>query len=185
MPLADEIVITLAGEAVVLFPALRHAIRLERRPGGFPRLLAEVQDGSLVAASEIVAPHCSHPLLMNHVFDAGLDQLAEPLTRYVIACAGLDTGASKSDDKGKTVPFAEHLQGLYRIGTGWLGWTPDTTLDSTPHEIMEAYAGRVELLKSIFGGSEEPSRTDPAKLGDKFKAVFGSIGTTIVKRKAA
>jgi hypothetical protein len=172
MALADTIRIELAGEAVVLHPALRHAIRLERRPGGFKRLIAEVQDSSLTAACEVIAPHYHHPLLMNRVFDAGLDKLAEPLTRYVIACAGLDGEANAEPGKGKTVTFGDYLASLYRIGTGWLGWTPDTTLDSTPHEIMEAHKGRVELLKSIFGGSEDDK--PKAALGDKFRAFFST-----------
>lgn len=173
MRLADEIVIVLGGEVIVLHPALRHAIALERKPGGFKRLLDEVQDGSLTAAIELIEPHHGHPLLANRIFDAGLATLMEPLTRYIFACAGIDPDeAAQPKAKGKTLTFAEYLLDLYRIGTGWLGWTPETTLDSTPTEIVEAYKGRADMLRSIFGTSE--TKQDDRPLGDKFRAFFSS-----------
>lgn len=186
MRLADDIRIRIGGGDVVLRPSLRNAIRLERRPGGFKRLMAEVLDGSLTAACEIIEPFHDSPFLMWRVFDAGVHELAEPLTRYVIACAGIDADAAQDAPNGKAVTFAEHLQSLYRIGTGWLGWTPDTTLDSTPHEIMEAHKGRIELLQAVFGSAEaQAPKPSDADLTAKFRSLFNTIGTTKVERKAA
>ena len=184
MRLADQITVTIGGEAVTLRPALACAIRLERAPGGFHRLLREIQDGSLTAACEIIAPHHRSPSLVEQVFAAGVNALTEPLTRYVFACAGIDPDAAQEQPKGKSVSFGEHLQSLYRIGTGWLGWPPQTTLDATPLEIMEAYKGRLDLLKSIFGGAEE-DEPDARTLDDKFRAVFASFGTTVIRKGAS
>ena len=42
------------------------------------------------------------------------------------------------------------------------------------------------MLKAIFGSAdEEPAQTDTRPLDDKFRAVFGAFGTTIVKREAS
>lgn len=185
MRLAAPIIIVLAGEAVTLRPSLACAMQLERRPGSFKGLLDEIADDSLSAASAIIAPHHSHPTLASRIMDARLDLLRPALIDYVLQCAGIDPDAKAAAD-GPSLSFAEHLQQLYRVGTGWLGWTPDATLDATPAEIMEAHRGRMDMLKAIFGSAdEEPAQTDTRPLDDKFRAVFGAFGTTIVKREAS
>ncbi len=186
--LADDITIELGGERVTLHPSLRCAIRLEGRPGSFSSLLGQISDGSLSAASDIIGEHYEHPYLANKIMDAGLDSLKLPLTLYVMACAGVDPDdpPKKAKGKGTSITFKKHLEDLFRIGTGWLGWTPDETLDATPAEITLAYEGRLEMLKAIFGGSESNTeRKSDLSLDDKFKAAFGTLNTTKVKRKKA
>lgn len=162
MRIADQITIIVGGEVIELRPCLRFAMRLERRPGSFEKLLTDVADGSLSAAVEIVGDHTGMLFLKNHVFEA-LPSIGDALVAYVMACVGINSDNAPSDDKkakGKSAPlvsFTEHLADLYRIGTGWLGWTPTQTLDATPAEIMEAFRGRQEMLKAIFGGAEEKS----------------------------
>lgn len=188
MKLGDDITIELGGERVTLCPSLRCAIRLESRPGSFSSLLGQISDGSLSAAEDIIRDHHDHPFLKNHIMDAGLDSLTDPLTRYVMACAGIDPDEPPKKPKGKTVTFKQHLRDLYRIGTGWLGWTPDETLAATPAEITEAYKGRLDMLKAIFGGSDDKPDTSDISLDEKFKTALGSFGTTKVtrpKRKAS
>jgi hypothetical protein len=185
MKLAETIEIKVAGKRITLRPSLRHAIRLERREGSFARLMSDIMDGSLSASCEIIADHCSLPFLESRVFDAGLDTLKEPLLRYVVACAGIDDELGEDAPKekpGKSVSFPEHLAGLYRIATGWLGWPPNVALDATPAEIMEAYKGRVEMLKAIFGSSE-PTPNPPADFGDKLKTALQSFEVKKVKRQ--
>lgn len=186
MRLAAPIIIILAGEAVTLRPSLACAMQLERRPGSFKGLLDEIADDSLSAASAIIAPHHSHPMLASRIMDARLDALRPALMDYVLQCAGIDPDAPKAAPEGPSVSFAEHLQHLYRIGTGWLGWTPDTTLDATPAEIMEAYRGRMDMLKAIFGSADDTQpQPDTRDLDAKFRAAFGSFGTIVVNREAA
>ncbi|WP_333822421.1 hypothetical protein [Pinisolibacter sp.] len=189
--LAEEIIVHLAGEAIMLRPSLRHALRLERRPGSFKAVLDGIEEGSLTVAAEIIRPH-AHDVTLDAIFAAGLAKLREPLTLYVLGCAGIDpetAPARRAKASGKplpSVPFSEHLASLYRIGTGWLGWTPDVTLDATPAEITEAYRGRVEMLRSIFGSSEDDTPTaDDRPLDDKIRTVFGTFGTTKVTREPA
>ena len=190
--LADIITVSIGGEAIELRPSLRFAIRLERRPGSFAGLLREIMDGSLTAACEIIRDHADIPMLETRILDNGLDPLREPLVRYVLALTGMDEPEAANDNgskpKGKSQPFSEYLSGLYKIGTGWLGWTPQETLDATPAEIMLAHDGRMSMLKAIFGGTDD--KTDKPQsdisLDDKFRGVFGGFGTKIItKRKEA
>lgn len=176
MKLGHGIIVELGGAAIALRPSLRDAMRLEDRPGGLRGLLDAVQEESLTAAMEIIGPHYQHPALAQYTFDA-LPSLTEPLTLYLLACVGIDPSAPPTTEKnkGETVPFAEHLAQLYRIGTGWLGWTPETTLTATPAEIIEARAGRLAMLQAIFSGPEKPKDTRP--LGEKFKEAFALMGT--------
>lgn len=165
--LADDITIRIGGEAIELRPSLRFAIRLQRRPGSFSQLAREVMEGSLTAACEIIRDHYDHPLLEVRVFDTGVNTLAVPLMAYIMALIGIDleTPQEKVSDTGG-VPFDDYLGNLYRIGTGWLGWTPEETLDATPAEITEAYQGRLEMLKAIFGGDDAPQSKPAQPAGD-------------------
>ncbi|WP_242217259.1 hypothetical protein [Shinella zoogloeoides] len=185
MKLAEEILITLAGETVELRPSLRHALRLERREGGFRQLLIDLGEQSLSASVEIVEPHYDGDLVEHRVFDA-LPAILPALTAYVLACAGIDAGKVRAergegDAKRETQPFGDHLAALYKFGTGWMGWTPEETLDATPAEITLAYEGHLDMLRAIHGGGEKsskPKAADSRPIADKFRAAFSAIGTT-------
>ncbi|KQS64522.1 hypothetical protein ASG39_11240 [Rhizobium sp. Leaf371] len=180
MKLAEEIWITVADEEIELRPSLRYAIQLERRDGSFGQLLREVQEGSLTAALSIIEPHAdAMPYLENRVFDA-LPTLKAPLIAYLLACAGIDPDDAPKASKGKSgksVPFKDHLIELYKLGTGWLGWTPDVTLDATPAEITLAYAGHMDMLRAIHGGGKAEKPKDDRPLDQKFRSIFAGIGT--------
>ena len=193
--LAERITITLGADSIELRPSLRFAIRLERRPGSFAALVQAIPDGSLTAACDILGDHVTMSAHMQDAVFNVLSDLRDPLLTYVMACAGIDPEDLPANDNGKsdtvsvsrkTVPFSEHRAALDRRGSGGLGWTPADTLDATPAEITEAYKGRLDMLKSIFGGGEEaPAKPSGISLDDKFKTAFGSFGTTKVQRKKA
>lgn len=195
MKIADPITVTIGGDTITLHPALRHAIRLERRPGSFAALVQEITDGSLTAACDLIGDHVPMSAHMQDAVFNVLPDLRDPLLAYVMACAGIDPEDLPANDNGKsdtvsvsrkTVPFSEHLSGLYRLGTGWLGWSPADTLDATPAEITEAYKGHLDMLKSIFGGGEEAPASKPdVSLDDKIRTAFASVGTVKVKRRKA
>ncbi|WAJ26282.1 hypothetical protein [Antarcticirhabdus aurantiaca] len=175
MKLADEIIITIGGEAVELRPCLRFAMKLADRPGSFAQIVREINDGSVTTAVEIISEHTNMQFLPSRVFEV-LPELRGSLLLYIMACAGIDPDDKPDEDKpkanGKSVPFSEHLLHLYRIGTGWLGWSPETTLYATPAEIAEAYKGRLEMLKAIFGSGEASPPKDDRSLDDKFRSIF-------------
>lgn len=186
--LADIITVSIGGEEVILRPSLRFAIRLERRPGSFAGLLREIMDGSLTVACEIIRDHADIPMLDTRILDNGPDTFREPLVRYVLALTGMDEPEAANDNgrpKGKSQPFSEYLAGLYRIGTGWLGWTPQETLDATPAEIMLAHEGRMAMLKSIFGSADDKPDSKQPFSDDKVKGLFGGKTTIIHRNKEA
>lgn len=173
--LGQSIQVRIGSESAILRPSLRHALALESlSEGGLPGLLSGLSEGSLTIYCAIIRPHYHGPDMgfASRVFDA-MNDLQEPLSKYVISCLGVDPDKESDKQDGKAVPFNEHLINLYKIGTGWLGWTPEDTLDATPTEIMLAYEGRIDLLKAIFGSPEPKPETDGMSLDDKLKAVVG------------
>lgn len=59
--------------------------------------------------------------------------------------------------------WQEALAELDRIGTGWFGWTPAETWHATPSEIVEAFKGRIALLKAQNGSGETDDAPGDAK----------------------
>jgi len=69
---------------------------------------------------------------------------------------------------------------MFKIGTGWLGWTPEVTLNAALWEIELAYDGKLDLLKAVYGSGEtgeeddQPKNTLAATPGN-VKRVFSSL----------
>jgi len=160
-------------------------MRLERREGSFAKLIADIQDESLTAAVAIIGPNYPAQFLEQKIMDTGLASLTTPLLEYVLQCAGMDSDGDDTPTKSDAPPvsFQEHLASLYRVATGWMGWTPQVALDATPSEILEAYKGRIEMMKAIFGSADEP--TPPINTDERFKTVLRSFGTTKIMREGA
>lgn len=185
MKLAEEIVIELAGEVVELRPSLRHAIRLERRDGGFRQLFQDLRDGSLTAAVDIIEPHYRGDMIEHRVMDA-MHEIRPALIAYALACAGIDpdktdngkTPSKRAKPGAKERSYTAHFEALFKFGTGWLGWTPEATLDATPAEITLAFEGHLEKLKAIHGGNMSSEKeTDDRPLDEKFRSIFRARGT--------
>lgn len=188
--LADDIIIHIGDEAITLRPCLCFAMRLDRRPGSFAQLGKEIMDGSLSAACEIIRDHADISMLETRILDNGIDRLKWPLVAYLGACMGLDpadasepTNGNDRPSKGKPQTTADFLTGLYRIGTGWLGWTPAETLYATPAEIIEAQTGRMDMLKAIFGDGKASKQHDTMGGFTDANVAFTlrDMGTTINK----
>jgi hypothetical protein len=176
----DHFAIVLAGESITLRPTLRCGMRLDRRAGSFAKLIDDLNEGSLSAATFVLSPHFERLTLGFLIIESGLESVCTKLIPFVLECAGIDPDAQGEGGEG-AVPFSEHLRHLYRIATGWIGWTPETALDCTPGEITEAYKGRLEMLKAIFGG--EDANAKPRDLNSKIRQIFGDIGTKVVSRR--
>lgn len=183
----DETRITLGNEVITLRPTLRAALRLERRFGGFDKMLRSLMDGSISTMVAIVAEGSNNDARAITLIDTlhtlplyrVIETLTDALLAFVLVLAGIDPEAElPKDDKARQasrMTFADYHAKLFRLATGWLGWAPDDAWRATPAEITEAYAGRVEMLQAIFGGgSKEQTRSD-VSLDEKFRLVFGSM----------
>lgn len=184
MRLGETLTINIAGQAVVLRPTLRHALELERRPGGITAVGMAVDEHSLTAISLIIRHHTNMQFLESRVFDAGLEKLAPIMSNYLLALLGVDPFDAKLDkpakrSRTKPKPHIETLTNLFGIATGWLGWSPKDAWDASPMEVIAAYKGRLAMLKAIFGGDDTgtPERSEPQDLDAKARAVFASLGT--------
>jgi hypothetical protein len=164
------------GSSSRLRPSLGAACLLHERYG-LQNLGALIVDGNVAGIADIIATCSVEPITVEDVLaklvtppiGPTLDRLIEPLIALNYALAGIDpegtAGKRKRDpETGKPIPWPEHHRRLFRIGTGWLGWTPEETWAATPIEIVEAYRGRVEMLCAMNG--VEPPKEDDGREPD-------------------
>jgi hypothetical protein len=171
---ADEISVKVGAERIVLRPTLRAALRLERRHGGFDKIVRAIADGSLTVIADVIREasdrYTSIPELIEQIglspLRVGIEALSVPLIDFVFALAGVtpadQSPGGREGEPATRISFADHHARLYRVATGWLGWSPETAWSSTPAEIMEAQKGRLELLRAIFGTADEGDKDQPS-----------------------
>jgi hypothetical protein len=180
----DEFTITLGTRSFVLRPSLRAAYRLDQKYEGFQNLFTAIAGGGFSACSRLIEA-CSDSRLwadyavtkqakaVREVLDAR-DQLLE----FVLILAG---AKRKSDEPqtGEPISFQEFHTKLFQIGTGWLGWTPETTWNATPAEIINAQIGRRAMLTAIYGGKQDEEvieRSKDGKLDSSARAELNALG---------
>jgi hypothetical protein len=160
---AGEIVMQI-GTGLALRPTLRAATCLEQSHG-FDKLLIDVANGNLGTMADIVR-HANGADLLRLIAGVPLlevmGELISSLSRFVLLLAGVDPDniTPAADNGGERTTFREYHAKLYRIATGWLGWTPETAWNATPTEIIEAYKGHLEMLRAVHGGTEPESTPD-------------------------
>lgn len=147
--------------SIALRPSLRAAALLERRHG-FQKLFAGCCDGNLTLMADVIDASSDRQDFLNTIIDVPLAQVIPPLLEslpsFVLTLAGVDPDSESESQSGESIPFADYHAKLFRIGTGWLGWSPEVTLNATAAEITEAYNGHVEMLRAIHGGGDETGR---------------------------
>lgn len=169
-PLAAETEFTLShgGNTVRLRASLRSALRLERLHDGFGPLITkldqfdtatirkmiEIATTDYSAAQRFLASISTEPLqTYRHAVTGPLSSL---LAAFLPTPA---TDTTSAAPKGKTLSWADAFADLYRIGTGWLGWTPAETWQATPTEITEALTGFVAYQNAINGTAADKDDT--------------------------
>jgi hypothetical protein len=162
----EQFKISIEGQELELRPTLRAACNLDRRYGGFEPLARAIADGSFrVIADVLLEGSSSNPLsrdALEYALGKSLakfDSITPVILSFILACCGIDEAKisdSNAEASGKLESFNDHHTKLFRIATGWLGWTPQNAWDATPNEIMEAFKGRSEMLSAIFGGNSNP-----------------------------
>lgn len=156
-------------QTVRLRPTLRAGLRLLDRYDDFEPVEIGIVERSLSVLADVIEcaalEEATIPDIIRTTGFVGMKRVtsiaAEASARFVMALLAID---GDDDTKGKTsgesIPMREFFKRLYRLGTGWLGWTPDQTLDATPAQIIEAYRGRVDLMKAVFGDGEKREQED-------------------------
>lgn len=160
----NETIIQIAAEEVELRPTLRAVCNLEQRYGGFEFIARAIAEGNVTVIADIIYEGSRHNPINREAITAGLaqtlsklDTLIPQLLSFVLALCGIDESKVEQPQvTGKLESFADHHTKLFRIATGWLGWTPQDAWSSTPLEIIEAFKGRSEMLAAIFGGTAAP-----------------------------
>ena len=173
MRLASDIVLRHGTLAVTLTPSLRAATLLERLHGGFPALLDQVQAFNLTTIIEIIKTAGQAPdALLQALSDAPLRMIRAvtfgPIVQLMSALMMTDNAAgiftdndtpAKPAPSGKPVAWADLFAQLYKIATGWLGWTPATAWAATITEITDAFDGLIERIKATSGTHEDEAET--------------------------
>jgi hypothetical protein len=163
MQLAHETTFTVGHEVIRLRASLRAAIRLDRRFGGFDKIAKAILAGNLSVMSSVIRECSEYKTDIADLLDCGgslsiemaVDHIAGPLLDHVVTLTGVDPGAPAKPQSGEVMPFTEYHAKLFRLATGWLGWTPEAAYNATPTEITEAYKGRLELLSAVFGSGDK------------------------------
>lgn len=160
---ADEITIDLGHAAIRLRASLRAAFRLERRHDGFDKIVKGIADGNFSIMADVIRESADPQSAFAGFLDCidtlplriAVERISEPLFAHVMALAGADgNSASEPKPDAERIPFAEYHTRLFRLATGWLGWTPADAWEATAAEITEAYKGRRELLSAMFGSGK-------------------------------
>lgn len=180
----DEFAIDLGNETVRLRPTLRAAFRLEQKYGGFQNLFNAVASGTLTAFSDVIKESCGQSSALTDYLDSAdgaplavnLELLIPQVIAFLLALAGAD--GVKAAAVGEPIPFVEYHTKLYRIATGWLGWSPDVAWNATPAEILEAQKGWIEKHQLIHGGKSDVATAKP---GAETRRRLNALGDLTVK----
>ena len=190
MLLADETIFNVGHEVIRLRGSLRAAFRLERQFRGFDKIVAAILDGNVSVMAAVIR-ECSYDKTdLAYLLDSGgalsirivREDISGPLISHVGILAGFDADApeQQNDADGERISFAEYHTKLFRLATGWLGWTPDAAWNATPAEITEAYQGRVEMLGAMFGTSakDKPTTAKPNAATRRRLSALGDLTVT-------
>jgi hypothetical protein len=181
----DEITINLDHETIYLRPSLRAAFRLERRHDGFDKILRGIADGNFSVMADVIRegadPRSSFADFLEAIdglpLRMAIERISEPLLAYVMSLAGADDEqSSEPKPDAERVPFAEYHTRLFRLATGWLGWTPSDAWEATPAEIIEAQKGRLDLLSAMFGSRKDDDETTITKPDEQMRRELNAIG---------
>lgn len=187
----DEVTLVVDGEEIHLRPTLRAAMRLERRFGGFDKLLAQLAGGSVTVARDVIRESGGEHSLAVRFLDSipadgalvVLDAITAPLVFHVWQLAGMDMEKADAAEPAKgaeLITFETFHARLFGLATGWLGWTPDAAWSATPAEILAAHAGRLDMLRAIFGSGEAAPEPKGKEVSlDEFKAFASSGGNRL------
>lgn len=159
----DIIAIPHGHQAVRLRPSLRAAVRLHARHD-LRKLVEGIGDGHLGMIADIILEGTDPETgarVVNKLAVRDLATLVEPLSDFAFALLGVDRKeAVTTSERVANTPdtsdwIGPHLERLFEIGTGWLGWSAADTWAATPTEITIAQRGLIARLKAVNGVKDD------------------------------
>lgn len=182
-PLAriDEIVLDHGESVVILRPTLRAAIILERLHGGWPALVKKLEEIDLATIRQVIrstsTDRTAAEALLRSFRDVPLLPIAkavsEPLGELVGLFFAPIAETTTDDDQVTTAPrpWSEVYADLFKIGTGWLGWTPAETWAATLPEIHHALEGFTARHAAMNGTGDEKADTSTAYTPERLEEI--------------
>ncbi|WP_127595956.1 hypothetical protein [Nitratireductor alexandrii] len=161
---SDDFVVLRGNQAVRLRPSLRAAILLLRKHS-FGKLIEGVETANVTVMTDILTTGgdiIEGEALMSVKLTDGIAQfgdLQNLLLHYLAATFGVDGEVDHPAEEkfraGDVHGMETALNGLFEIGTGWLGWCAADTWAATPGEIIAAQRGMIAKLKAVHGTADE------------------------------
>jgi hypothetical protein len=175
-----------------LRPTLGAAFRLEQKYFGFHNVFNAVVSGNLAAVSDVIREGSGQSSALTDYLDSvendqplmvTLDLIIPQIVSFLLALSGNEVAEDiAKNGVREQITFLEYHTRLYRLATGWLGWSPEVAWSATPAEIVEAQKGLMEKLKAIHGGkddNEETKTTDLRSAKDRLNALGNGTVTNM------
>jgi hypothetical protein len=163
---ANSFTLKLGDKSLDLKPSLRAAVFLNQKYAGFQNLSRYIAEGSLTTSTDLITwtvddkqAWADYALTDTRSMMPDVMAARDQLLDFVPVLTGSNT-KSDQPQTGKPISFDEYFTRLFKIGTGWLGWSPDVTWNATPSEILAAFEGRQEMLTALFGSKSEEQSAD-------------------------
>lgn len=161
-PVYDEIALDYEGHIVVLRPSLRAAIHLEKLHGGFTALLRKIEEFDTRTVWHIItqsAGRAESNTLFAHAATQPLnkfkDAVQAPLFQLITALMPQAGSTDTTPANAAPMSWPDAYRELYKIGTGWLGWTPKDAWAATPDEIITAFEAHIDRQRLMNGGGDD------------------------------
>lgn len=156
----------LQGGGITLRATLRALAAISGRYHDLVELYRRIADFDYDATYNLIVATCTEPDKINlpaepdWLHPRSLDQfftLVTPqLLTFIEQVAGVDE--TESAEPSEPVALSELVERLFKIGAGWLEWSPEDTWNATPAEILLARDGLVEKLKAIHGSADADNK---------------------------
>lgn len=167
----------LQGGGITLRADLRALATIASKYHDFADLHGRIAAFDYAATVDLIAATCSDPdsLLLpsnpNWLSYRTLDEFFTLVTPQLLTFIERMAGADEADsgEPSDPITLTELVERLFKVGCGWLEWSPNDTWNATPAEILLARDGLIEKLQKIHGSA------DADKQGDR-KPINGSTG---------
>lgn len=176
-PAHEERTLVHGDFTVTLRPSLRAATILEHEYG-FEKLFARIEEFHLGTIADIIMTTTTDQkdatAFLKSFHGQPLVAVSAAVKAPIAAVCRAFVPSTDKETKGagKPMTWPDYYAELYRLATGWLGWTPRTTWRASPSEINEAFAGHVAMLKAIHGSGEEKNeKADVSYTAERLKEI--------------